>query len=61
MFAAAMGIGAAPGVLNFATKLYLNTGIGTLWRLSVDVIYALILEEECGWVNALRTVMELIF
>ena len=53
--------GAAPGALNFITKVSLNAIIGSGWKLSVDVIYAMVMEEECGWVNALKKIMEMIF
>ena len=29
--------------------------------LREDAIYALILEEECGWINGLKTVMDRVF
>ena len=53
--------GAAPGALNFCTKLALNSIIGLFWRLSVDAIYAAILEEECGWIKFVETVMDWMF
>ena len=53
--------GAAPGFLNLATKTVLNISIGTGWKLSVDAIYAKMIGEECGWINALKAVMEWIF
>ena len=53
--------GAAPGVVNFAAKLFLNNVIGSGWKLSVDAIYEYILGEECGWINGLESILELIF
>lgn len=53
--------GAAPGALNFTTKILLNTVIGNSWKLTVDAIYASILEEECGWINGLTAVTEWLF
>ena len=53
--------GAAPGFVNISTKLYLNTVIGTGWKLTVDAIYAMVLGEECGWINGLKKVCDMIF
>ena len=53
--------GAAPGFLNAATKIYLNTVIGTGLKLSVDAIYAMLLGEECGWINGLKGVIDWVF
>ena len=56
-----MGIfqkGAAPRFLNAATKIYLNTVIDTGLKLSVDAIYAMILGEECGWINGLKKIID---
>lgn len=53
--------GAAPGIGNFAAKLFLNNVIGSGWKLSVDAIYAYILGEECGWINGLESILEWIF
>jgi len=53
--------GVAPGLGNFAVKLYLNTVIGTGLKLTVDAIYALILKEECGWINGLESILRRIF
>ena len=52
--------GAAPGLINSGTKVFLNTAIGTELKLSVDIIYAMVLGEECGWINGLRRAMTLI-
>ena len=32
--------GAAPGALNLIKKIYLNVSLGTLWRLSIDLVYS---------------------
>ena len=53
--------GIAPGLGNFAVKLYLNSVIGTGLKLTVDAIYALILKEKCGWINVLRSILRRIF
>ena len=53
--------GAAPGLGNFVVKLYLNTVIGTGLKLTADAIYALILKEECGWINGLESILRRIF
>ena len=53
--------GSAPGYLNAATKIYLNTVIGTGLKLSVDAIYAMLLEEECGWINGLKRAIDWAF
>ena len=53
--------GAAPGISNFAAKLFLNNVIGSGWKLSVDAIYAYILGEECRWINGLESILEWIF
>ena len=53
--------GAAPGILNMGTKTFLNTSIGNGLKMSVDAVYAAILEEECGWISGMRTVQEWIF
>ena len=53
--------GVAPGLGNFVVKLYLNTIIGTGLKLTADAIYALILKEECGWINGLESILRRIF
>ena len=53
--------GAAPGFLNAAIKIYLNTVIGTGLKLSVDAIYAMLLGEECGWINGLEKIIDWVF
>ena len=50
--------GAAPGFVNLGTRMFLNTVIGGVWKLSVDAIYAMIIEEECGWVNGLISAVD---
>ena len=53
--------GATPGIGNFVIRLYLNNVIGTGLKLFVDAIYALILEEECRWINGLEWILRRIF
>ncbi len=53
--------GAAPGIGNLATKLFLNNVIGSGLKLSVDAIYALILGEDCGWINLVEKFLKLVF
>ena len=53
--------GTAPGIGNFASKLFLNSVIGSGMKLSVDAIYALILGEDCGWINGLEKFLKWIF
>ena len=53
--------GTATGAVNFLSKLYLNTVIGSGSKLAVDAIYEYILVGECGWVNGLEWILEWIF
>ena len=53
--------GTAPGFMNFITKATLNIVIGGEFKAIVDVIYASLIGEECGWVNALQKILDLIF
>ena len=53
--------GTAPGLLNLATKMFLNTVIGGVLRLSVDAIYATILGEECTWIKGIKSIMDWVF
>lgn len=48
----------APGLLNFGTKVFLNTVIGTGLKLSVDAVYAMIIGEECGWISMIRKMFQ---
>ena len=53
--------GAAPGMLNLSTKMFLNTVIGNGLKMPVDAVYAAILGEECGWISGIKTIMDWIF
>lgn len=53
--------GAAPGFMNLSTKVVLNGVIGSGWKLTVDAVYAMILKEECGWINVVKKVIERLF
>ena len=48
-------------LLNLATKMFLNTVIGGVLRLSVDAIYATILREECTWIKGIKSIMDWVF
>lgn len=53
--------GSVSGILNKATKIYLNSVIGGVLKMSVDAIYATILEEKCGWINGLKSIINRFF
>lgn len=53
--------GAAPGMLNLSTKMFLNTVIGNGLKMPVDAVYAAILREECGRISGIKTIMDWIF
>ncbi len=49
------------GILNEATKIYLNSVIGGVLKMSVDAIYAAIVEEKCGLINGLKSIINRFF
>ena len=53
--------GAVTGIGNFITKFLLNNILGNGTKLVVDSVYAMILGEECGWINVLKAIIEWIF
>ena len=53
--------GSVSGILNKVTKIYLNSVIGGVLKMSVDAIYATILEEKCGWINGLKSIINRFF
>ena len=53
--------GSAPGFSNLLTRILLNGIIGTTWKFTVDVIYSVIMGEECEWIESVREFAEEIF